>query len=249
MSDQDRDGGRDQRRHQASEIEGNLSIQDALQITKPHQQHADSSERNCHDRRRNTTFDKITRIVELAVGAFVGGSLIYIGWMQYRIYSRQADIADAQIRAYVLLKKFDSSPGIPIFPNKKMTFIFRNFGSTPADLRDDGGDCRFYPNGTEPKKLARSSSPVFERMGFSKEGLLPPGWIMASGDEETFVIPLGANQDEISKARNGDGHIFCHFGISYQDALGNEHGTGACFRWLQQFNGFVLYNGPCNYHN
>jgi hypothetical protein len=55
--------------------------------------------------------------------------------------AKQSFAAD---RAYVLLSHFESHSEVPMVPKKRVDITFKNFGRTPADMRWNGGQCKYY---------------------------------------------------------------------------------------------------------
>jgi hypothetical protein len=111
----DRSGSADNR----ANAEENVQQITAASITEPNHHHPNGAKAGSYCCGKKSTFDVATRILEIVIGAAVGGALIGVGYLQYSVYTRQAGIMDQSSRAIVFArevrveKKDGSIPGEP----------------------------------------------------------------------------------------------------------------------------------------
>jgi hypothetical protein len=155
--------------------------------------------------------------------------------------AKQSFAAD---RAYVLFSHFESHSGVPMVPKKRVEITFRNFGRTPADMRWNGAQCKYYAG--SPPTIIDESIPGYT----DTEGRLASGYIIGhDSDYGPFSYEIDVTQEEIDRAKAGDGTIYCTAVISYDDMRGNSHKTGVCFFWVPTFDRFVLFpDARWNFH-
>jgi hypothetical protein len=69
----------------------------------------DTDKNKCDHTHKHGTFEVVTRILEIGIGVVIGAALVVIGWLQYSVYDRQADIMRVQTGAFVVLQNLKSS--------------------------------------------------------------------------------------------------------------------------------------------
>jgi len=137
-------------------------------------------------------------------------------------------------RAYILFSKADTDMETPLIPAKKITISVRNFGRTPADLRNGEADCKYYVG--EPSRITLTD----QISGLTDQfGRLPKG-IIIGPDKDTvdYPIPISATTEQIERAGKGVGKIICRMRIDYDDIPG-EGRRKARFVWCERIDDAV----------
>jgi hypothetical protein len=161
---------------------------------------------------------------------------IGVGWSQYRIFDRQLTVMQGQLdemkqsfapdRAYVFSSKFEGYDKSPIQPGAVVTFWFNNFGRTPAILTiPPGAKCAYLAQGFHPLSFKAADPNLV-----TTSGRLPEGFIIPIDKPFGPVrAEMEATAEQIRKARNGIGRIYCQAMIGYADMRDMLHESHTCF--------------------
>lgn len=130
-------------------------------------------------------------------------------------------------RAYVLKSEFKGTGVAPV-PGAQVTFTFRNFGRTPADIRLIAFKSAYSLTGY-PEIKASFDNPIFS----DATGHMPTGSIIVEPGKDLgpFAETLVITDSEIVQARMGNGKIYCREVIVYDDMRGGRHTTSSCFSY------------------
>jgi hypothetical protein len=251
MTNQESDGGSGGRHDAPQSTQGNLSLHGTISFTSPQQPDSDRRQPAQYPTSNQTGFDRWLQRIGAVFAIIFGGALVVVGVLQWLVYDEQTKNAFATGRAYVLFASADSGMTIPMKPKKEISITTHNFGQTPADLRSNGGDCKYYAGDPGRILLTDQISGLTDQFG-----RLPPGIIIgADKDVGTFKLPVDATDEEIARASRGDGKIICRLRIDYDDIIkARPHQTHICLFWLavakEPYQGaFAAYPGDCNYHD
>ena len=129
-------------------------------------------------------------------------------------------------RAYVFSSKFEGYDKSPIQPGAVVTFWFNNFGRTPAILTiPPGAKCAYSAQGFHPLSFKADDANLV-----TTSGRLPEGFIIPLDKPfGPFRAQLEATAEQIGKARNGIGRIYCQAVIGYADMRDILHESHTCF--------------------
>ncbi len=169
------------------------------------QQKADGTgdQGNCNGGGKPSSFEIVTRIIEIGIGALVGVALVVVGCLQYSVYKRQSvifasqlvaaqDTEFKQLRPYVTVDEF-------VFPcdqcADKGRFKVMNLGQTPATniiiniAWDDDPRCRTDTTGA----FGFDTSPGNNNKAF----------VISSLDEHKALPKDGSDHVTFSLAKSG----------------------------------------------
>jgi hypothetical protein len=160
---------------------------------------------------------------------------IGVGISQYVIFDRQLTVMQGQRdemkqsfapdRAYVFLDRFDGYANQPIQPGAVANFWLRNFGRTPGILTaPPGAKCAYSPDGFHPLSFKADNPKLVDG-----DGRLPEGFIIPIDKPfGPFAAKQEATTEQIAKARDGMGKIYCQAMIGYADVRDALHETHIC---------------------
>ena len=200
---------------------------------------------------KKSAFDIVTKLIEIAVGIFVGGSLICVGYLQYTVYSRQARIMETQTKILAAANDLNVAIQRPFVGVSSVDVV--NLGEIPASVSPI------------PTPMNIPAQPVFsivttwENTGNSEARELSIGRSETYGGTQTpefpegigninyvllpkakIHIPGGWTSEGGFKAAKANVTENYMFGLAiYKDLSGAQHFTMSCYEIAVPFYGNV----------
>ena len=149
-----------------------------------------------------------------------------------------ADASVASQRAYMFFDldaTREANAGRPPVTDtdNRRKIVLRNYGKTPAIIEAVYGYFQYWQGGD---------------LDPGDASYIVANWVGAE-KMETILLELSASQEEIDRARNGDGALAVIGLIEYRDVFDRRHRTGFCWRYEFQGNVFSLVEDKrVNYH-
>jgi hypothetical protein len=130
-------------------------------------------------------------------------------------------------RAYIFPTGVARDHSKPLIPGYEVQASFKNFGKTPAFVHGIALSCRFFD---------KPPPAIFPPDGFSVQFDEIADAGASVGDYKTTVM---ATENEILRAKIGDGSIRCLWNIDYTDVRDFPHTGGLCLVYNFGFSAFI----------
>lgn len=221
--------------------ENNHSPQNALVASNPNCVAAETSQSNSQNNNQKSLFDKITKIIEIVVGAFVGGALITVSYWQYSVYTQQAAIMEADHRPRVSINiGVGSLIWAPDGVHVAHSYILRNSGhSTATDVFVQDAVVPFMGPGKDGNIIVQVKKVLDlvkgnPHLGFplfpEDKGVVSSGAFLAQEDIEAFKRWITGFGTPKAPAPSPDAiPIVIVYAVDYGDDAGGPHHQTFCW--------------------
>jgi hypothetical protein len=186
--------------------------------------------------------------VILAVATLAVSIISLLTWCTLNKQLDEMRESFAADRAYFLFASF-SRPSGDVASGQTLTFTFRNYGRTPADLRANMGSCKYARDvETELHSLFSEEPRVLPGLTDTR-GFVTPNFPYDTGKEFSPSYQMEVTETELTQARGNIGGVFCGAVVFYDDMRGNHHKTGVCFLYNFGLRAFLFSPDPrWNFH-